>query len=257
MCPLTSREIPRLDLLRALNQGLLPAHYLAGDARRTLKSYVQDYLKEEILAEGLTRNMPAFFRFMDALAFSQGELTNYANIARDCGVDGKTVKGYFEILVDTLLGVFVEPYARKSGRDAISATPKFYLFDVGVAGHLARRALSALRGPEFGRAFEHFILMELLAHRGYGELDHPIRFWRTKAGYEVDFVLGEGEVAIEVKGTDRVDGVALRPLKAFCDEAKPRKAFVVCNEARRRQVNGVVVLPWAEFLDELWGGGVL
>lgn len=257
MYPLTVGEIPSFDLLRALNPGLLPSHYLADEYRRTLKAYVQDYLKEEILAEGLTRNMPAFARFLDALGYSQGELVNYANIARDCGVDAKTVKGYFDILVDTLLGGFVEPYSKKVGREIIASTPKFYLFDVGVAGFLSKRNVAEARGPEFGRAFEHFILMEILAYRGYEEKDFSVRFWRTKTGYEVDFVLGEAEVAIEVKGAGRVDGPDLRPLKAFCEEHKPPKALVVCNEARRREVNGITLLPWMEFLEDLWSGKLI
>lgn len=252
MYPLTANEIPSFDLLRALNRGLLPSHYLAQEYRRTIKAYVQDYLKEEILEEGLTRNMPAFARFMDALGFSQGELVNYANIARDCGVDAKTVKGYYEILVDTLLGNFIYPFQTRSGRDQITKTPKFYLFDVGVAGYLARRSISEARGPDFGRALEHFILMELLAYRSYSEKDFAISFWRTKTGYEVDFILGDAQVAVEVKGSDRIDAVDLRPIKAFGEAHGTAKLWVVCNEPRRRVVGKVTIVPWHDFIQSLW-----
>lgn len=257
MYPLTVHEIPQFDLLQALNRGMLPCHYEDAYHERTLRAYVQDYLKEEIMAEGLTRNMPAFARFLDALAYSQGELVNFANIARDCGVDAKTVKGYFEILVDTLLGTFIEPFSRKTGRDIITSTSKFYLFDVGVAGYLAKRRIAETKGAEFGHAFEHFILMELLAYRGYSEKDFPIRFWRTKTGLEVDWVLGDAEVAIEVKGSAHVGGPDVRPLKAFCEEHKPQQACVVCNEPRRRMIDDILVLPWQEFLEELWDGKLI
>ena len=203
--PLTSTEIPDFDLLRALNHGLIPQHYDGGHPRRALAGYVDDYLKEEVFAEGLTRNAPAFSRFFEALSFSHGELINFSNIARDCGVDSKTVREYFQILVDTLLGVFVEPFARRRSRAILTRIPKFYLFDVGLAGYVTRRRVEAATGPDFGRALEHFVLMELLAYRSYRERDFPIRFWRTKTGLECDFVLGpEGEVVVEVKAKSGV-----------------------------------------------------
>ena len=243
--PLTWPEVPAFDLLRALNRGLIPAHYDSVDHRRALAGYVDDYLKEEVFDEGLTRNVAAFARFFDALAFCHGELVNYSNVARDCGVDSKTVRAYFQILVDTLLGVFVEPFARRRSRAVIARAPKFYLFDVGVAGHLAGRRIERAAGPEFGRALEHLVLMELRAYRSYRERDFPIRFWRTKSGLECDFVLGrEGETAIEVKGGATVRPGALRGLRAYVEEHRPRRAVVVCNEAAsRRTSDGIWVLP--------------
>jgi predicted AAA+ superfamily ATPase len=113
------------DLMRALNHGLLPAHYLSSSPRRSLDAYVRDYLKEEVFDEGLTRNVPAFSRFFEAVGYSHGELVNYANIARDCGVDAKTVKEYFQILCDTLLGRLVPPYKQRQERQVISKAPKW------------------------------------------------------------------------------------------------------------------------------------
>jgi uncharacterized protein len=217
MHPLVSAEVPDLDLPRALNRGLVPAHYLETEYRRSLDAYVRDYLAQEVFDEGLTRNVPAFARFFDAMAYSHGELTNFANIARDCGVDAKTVKEYYQILVD----------------------------------------ITAERGEQFGRAFEHFILMELLAHRSYRDLDYDIHFWRTKSGLEVDFILGHGEVAIEVKGASRVDHAEFRALRAFVAEHRPRRALMVCNERSPRVHDGIDVLPWREFLARLWGGQIL
>ena len=257
--PLTWPEVPDFDLRRALDQGLVPDHYAASHPRRALAGYLDDYLKEEVFAEGLTRNAPGFSRFFEALSFSHGELLNFSAIARDCGVDSKTVREYFQILVDTLLGVFVEPYARRRSRAVLTRTPKFYLFDVGLAGQLTRRRVEALTGPDSGRALEHFVLMELLAYRSYRELDFPVRFWRTATGMECDFVLGrEGEVAVEVKGTGNVQKRSLSGLRAYMEEHRPRHAVVVCNESHpRRTADGVRILPWRAFLERLWSGEFL
>ncbi|MBI3615372.1 MAG: ATP-binding protein [Candidatus Omnitrophica bacterium] len=257
MFPLVSAEIERVDLLRALNHGLIPSHYLQEGHRKSLKAYVQDYLKEEVFAEGLTRNIPAFSRFFDAMGYSHGMLTNYSNIARDCGVDAKTVREYYQILVDTLLGTMVEPFKKRQHRQVIGKASKFYLFDVGVAGVLTQRHLEEERGEAFGKAFEHFLLMELIAYRSYTESDFSIHFWRTKSGLEVDFILGAGEVALEVKGTSRVNSSDLRPLKAFVEEHRPAKALVVCNEKAARVTDKIRILPWRDFLSDLWEGKIM
>ncbi|MDP6776510.1 MAG: AAA family ATPase [Candidatus Latescibacteria bacterium] len=255
--PLVSPELKTVDLPRVLNHGLIPAHYQQESYRRSLSAYVRDYLKEEVLDEGLARNVPAFSRFFDAVGYSHGELINCSNIARECGVDSKTVREYYQILVDTLMGRMVEPYKRRTGRQIITKAPKFYLFDVGVAGALTRRQIHEERGEQFGRAFEHFIFTEIVAHASYSEANYDINFWRTRSGSEVDFVLGGGEVAVEVKGASRVDSRALRPLRSFTDEYRPKKAIVVCNEAQMRVVGEISIMPWRTFLQELWAGRVI
>lgn len=257
--PLAWPEIPEFDLLRALNRGLVPQHYDAANHRRALAGYVDDYLKEEVFDEGLTRNVAAFSRFFDAMSFCHGDLLNFSNIARDCGIDSKTVREYFQILVDTLLGVFVEPFGRRRSRAVITRAPKFYLFDVGVAGHLTGRRLERAQGPEFGRALEHLVLMELLAYRSYHERDFPVRFWRTKSGLECDFVLGRnGAVAIEVKGSAHVRPGDLRAMRAYVDEHRPHHALVVSNEGAPRQTDdGIRILPWRRFLEALWSDEII
>jgi len=257
MHPLVSIEMGELNLLRALNRGMIPAHYLQEEYRKSLQAYLRDYLKEEVFDEGLTRNIPAFSRFFDAMGFSQGELTNYANIARDCGVDAKTVKEYYQILVDTLLGTMIEPFKKRQERQVITKAGKFYLFDVGVAGAITKRQIPEERGEQFGKALEHFILMEILAHRTYKEIDYGVNFWRAKSGLEVDFVLGQGEIALEIKGASRIDNPNLRSLKAFIQEYRPRKAFVVCNERSPRVHEGIHILPCRDFLNALWKGDVI
>jgi uncharacterized protein len=255
--PLVTAELPDMNLLQAMNRGLLPAHYLSSNPRKALDAYVWNYLKEEVFDEGLTRNVPAFSRFFEAMGYSHGQLTNYANIARDCGVDAKTVKEYYQILCDTLLGRMVEPYKRRQERQVIGKAPKFYLFDLGVAGAITKRHITEERGEVFGRALEHLVLMELTAHASYSDLRYDIHFWRTKSGLEVDFILGTGDVAIEVKGSSSVKDPDLRPLFTFADENKPRRAIVVCNESAERVVRGVHVFPWRNFFQALWAGDIL
>ena len=257
MHPLTVREVPGFNLLRALNNGLVPSHYLQENARKSLRAYVQDYLKEEIIAEGLARNIPAFTRFTDILGFCNGEMINFSNIARDTGVDAKTVREYFQILSDTMIGRLVEPFSRKGDRNIISKTPKFYLFDVGVAQYLSKCRIEEERGSMFGRAFEHFIFMELCAHCAYSEADYPISYWRTANGYEVDFILGPGQIAVEVKSNPGFSGADFKGLLRFKDDYLPSRVIVVSNERARRKIGPVEIIPWREFLEELWAGKVI
>lgn len=255
--PLIYQEIPNFNLLRALNHGLLPSHYLSDYPERSLRAYVNTYLKEEIQAEGLVRNLAGFARFLDIVGFSHGEMLNYANIARDCGIDAKTVKEYYQILVDTLIGYQIQPFFKKIKRDLISTTPKFYLFDVGIANYLTKKKITVLQGSDSGRAFEHFIFMELQAYLGLNELDYPIYYWRSKTGLEVDFVINQGEIAIEIKLSTNPQLSDLSGLSAFCSDYQPKHAIVVCNTARKKKLltqegHPIDVLPWQDFLENLW-----
>jgi len=259
MFPLVTAELKHIDLLHVLNHGMIPAHYLQDDKnyKRSLKAYIQDYLKEEVFAEGLTRNIPAFSRFFDALSYSHGELTNYSNIARDCGIDSKTVKEYYQILIDTLLAVRIDPFKKRQSRNIITKAPKYYLFDVGVANYLKRVHLEEERGREFGKAFEHFILMEMLAYRAYSGKDFEINFWRKKTGLGIDFILADGEISIEIKGANRIDIRDFKVLTAFYEEYSPKRIFIVCNEKEKRVHGKIEIIPWNNFLRELWAGEIL
>jgi predicted AAA+ superfamily ATPase len=255
--PLVYKEVPRFDLLRAFNHGLLPSHYLSNYPERMLRAYVNDYLTWEIQAEGLVRNLAGFARFMELVGFTNGQMLNFANIARDCAIDAKTVKEYYQILVDTLIGYFIFPFAKKIKRELIQSVPKFYLFDVGVANHIRRRKIKILKGDEAGDAFEHFILMELIAYIGLHELDIPIQYWRSKSGYEVDFIVDYGKTAIEVKLTSSPEASDLKGLQAYCEDYQPKYALVVCQAPRRRLIKTIgkttiEVLPWKDFLNHLW-----
>jgi len=259
MFPLVSREIGKANLLRVLNHGLIPLHYLQNDedCKKSLGAYVQDYLREEVFAEGLTRNIPAFSRFFDAFGYSHGELTNYSNIARDCGVDSKTVREYYQILVDTLLAVRIEPFKKRQSRQVITKASKYYMFDVGVAGYLIKRHLAELKGAEFGKAFEHFLLMEIVAYRSYTGKNFAINFWRTKSGIEVDFVLGMGEIAIEIKGSGRIDRKDMNGIESFTETFSPKKSIIVCTEKEKRVHGKIEIMPWEIFLEQLWSEKIL
>lgn len=261
MYPLVFPEIPNFDLLHALNTGLLPAIYLDQSYEKSLSSYVIDYLTEEIRAEGLSRNLHAFSKFLDSVAYSNGELVVYKNIASDCGVDAKTVKEYYEILIDTHLGHFLNPLVKKKGRKTIIATPKFYLFDTGVANYLSKTKVVALRGAAAGKSFEHFLFNELIAYRSYQSLDFDINFWRTKTNLEVDFVINTDEVYIESKISENIKANELTGLFALIDEKRPKNAIVVCQEKRPRVISKegaeIKILPWQRFLEDLWSGKII
>jgi len=259
MRPLCFPEIDRLNLERIVLSGLLPPHFLSDDPSDDIRSYVNDYLKEEIVSEGLAVSLPAFTDFLRVAAIASSELLNYTNVAREVGVSAKVVRGYFDLLEDTMLGYRVAPWTKSPNRRMIQ-TPKFYLFDGGIANHLARRR-PAPRTPEFGKSVEHLVLMELQAFRSYRSQDLEIRYWRTSTGQEVDFVLNDLEVAIEVKASARVADAALKNLSAVSDDARVRLRIVVTLERQPREVadlhGRIRLLPLREFLEELWAGRVV
>ncbi len=261
MFPLVSAEVPNLDLLRALSHGLLPAHYDAARPDRSLRAFVDDYLKEEVAAEALTRNLAAFARFLEVTGIMSGQLVNYAKIASDVGVDAKTVRSYFEILEDTMIGRLLPPLPAKPGsRKELAATPKFYLFDTGVARILRRVRLTGLDGPEAGHLFETFLAHEIHASIAYLESRRTVHFYRTKSGSEVDFVIDHDRVAIEAKLSRDIRNVDARGLNSFLEESPTARAIVVCLEPRRRNVTAygrkIEIYPWADFCKDLWSGAI-
>lgn len=253
MMPLCAAELADLDLDRAFVSGLLPPHYLSSNPLEELRAYVGDYLRDEVAGEASVRSLPTFAEFLRVAALTTSELLNYANVARETGVSSKVVRSYFEILENTWLGFRVAPWTRARRRRLIE-TEKFYLFDVGVSNYLARRTPTP-RSLEFGKSFEHWVLMELRAWQAYHQPEAEIRFWRTAGGQEVDFVIGDMDLAIEIKGAARVHEGDLRALRTVRDEWRVRRALVVSLErAARRTDDGIEVLPWRLFVDRLWAG---
>jgi len=254
--PLISVEIPDFNLVRALNWGLLPRHYLAGNPDKLLSAYIGSYLRDEIMTEAKIRNITSFSRFLEAAAFSNGEIVNYSNIAAECGVSSPTVKEYFQILEDTMTGRFLQSYQKKPKRRVILA-PRFYYFDIGVANYLLKRGRIEQGSEAFGKAFEHFIYQEIYAHSHYSGINYPISYWRTTSQIEVDFILGENEVTIETKSTSMVNPRHLKGLKSFAEEYKVKKSIIVSTDPYPRQIDNITVLPWQVFLNMLWGGEII
>jgi predicted AAA+ superfamily ATPase len=253
MAPLTYAETEGFDLEQIVISGLLPPHFLSSDPVQDLRSYVADYLKEEIAAEAVIQNIPAFAEFLRVAALTSGELLNYTNTARETGVSAKVVRNYYQILEDTLLGFRIQPWRKVKNRRLIE-TEKFYLFDAGVANYLARRT-PRIGTPEFGNSFEHYILMELKAYQAYKNPELDIRYWRTSTGFEVDFILGDMNVAVEVKGSHRVHSTHARGLKALLEEHAVKQAVIVSLENQPRKPDSLIeILPWQFFLEALWSG---
>jgi len=254
--PLVYPEIPAFDLFRALNNGLLPRHYLAGSPGKLLSAYIGSYLKDEIQAEARIRNISSFAKFLEAAAFSNGEMVNFSNIATDCGVSAPTVKEYFQILEDTLTGRFLPSFQKKPKRRVILAS-KFYYFDIGLTNFLLKRGRIESGSESFGKAFEHFIYQEIYAHSRYSGLEYPLSYWRTTSGSEVDFVLGDHEVAVEVKATSNANPRHFKGLKSFSDEYTVKKLILVNNDSYPRQIDNITVFPWKIFLENLWAGNII
>jgi uncharacterized protein len=251
---LTAAEIgDDFDLDRAVNHGYLPRIYLSERPQRLLEAYVADYLKEEVAAEALVRNLPVFSEFLNIAALSDTQLVNFSTIARDCGVSSHTIKGYFGILEDTLLGRWLLAYTKRPKRRVIAA-PKFYFADVGIVNHLARRGTALARGSElYGKAFENWVFHELAAYNAYHEAFAHLSYWRLASGIEVDFVLNDVEIAIEAKATAKVTADHLRGLRNLVlDHPKVRHRIIVCLESKLRKTeDGILILPAREFCERL------
>jgi uncharacterized protein len=256
---LTAHELGAdFQLERVLNRGFLPPHIESEDYRDRLRSYCSDYLKEEVFAEGLVRNLPAFSTFLEVASLSDTEQVAYSNIAAEVGVSGPTVRSYFEILEDTLIGQFVPAY-RKRPKRRIQTTPKFYFFDVGVVNALAKRGRIEEGSELFGKAFENWVFHELRSFRSYREPDLDISFWRLSGGREVDFVLGDLACAVEAKGSGRISDKHLKGLRELkAEHPRVRRRVLVCTEpVSRRTPDGIEILSVADFVASLWEGELL
>jgi uncharacterized protein len=254
--PLVSAEIEDFDLEKALNTGLLPRHYTAVNADRMISSYIGNYLRDEIIREARIRNITAFSRFLEAAAFSNGEIVNYTNIASDCGVSVTTIREYFQILEDTLTGRFLPAFQKRPKRRII-LSPKFYYFDIGLTNYLLKRGNIRKGSESFGHAFEHLIYHEIYSYSHYSGFDYPLSFWRTTTGNEVDFILGDHEVAIEVKASEMAHTKHLKGLKTFTGEYTVKKSILISNDPEPRKTGEINIMPWRHFLKKLWGGEII
>ncbi len=234
-----------------LNHGYLPRHYLSESPKELLAAYVGDYLREEIAAEGLVRNLPVYSDFLSMAALADTELVSFASIARDCGVSSHTIKNYFQILVDTLLASWLPAYRKRPKRRVIAA-PKFYFADVGVVGFLGKRGRVTAGSELFGKAFENWVYHEIVAHNAYAKAYADLAYWRLASGLEVDFVI-DGRVAVEAKATRKVTADHLRGLRELVvDHPEIVHRYVVCLESKPRVTpDGIRIVPPSTFVQQL------
>ncbi len=260
MFPFVYPEVNELDytLEHIFASGLIPAAYLSQDSDSVLGDYIDTYFYDEIQSEGAVRNLPAFSRFLEVAAISNGDILNFTNIANDVGLSKTSIREWYQILTDTLLGFELQPFTRTKKRKPIE-TAKYYLFDVGILRALLECPPPVETQTEFGMFFETFLVNEVRAYLNYSgkERKNNISYWRSTSGFEVDLIIGS-DVAVELKTTKNLIPRDLRGLRAFAEESIAKKHIIVCREERKRLIDGdYMVYPWKEFLSELWNGDII
>lgn len=251
--PLTWFELSRhgnFDLHRYLRLGGLPSAFLGEHGEDYLYAYVDTYLKEEIQFEGLVRSLPNYTRFLQSAAFNNSRVLNYAKVANDAQLPPNTVRDYYRILMDTLIGFQVPPW-RSPTRKFVQTT-KFYLFDPGIVNALRDTQSLDPESDLFDMTFEHFIACELRAFLSYNRTRLPLQFWRTRTGREVDFVIGD-EIAIEVKSRESVSRRDHKGLLAISEEREWKHLLVISRDSADASFdNGIRHEHWETFLHRLW-----
>ncbi len=244
------------SLEKIFTSGLLPMAFLSENPEQDLYDYVTLYLTEEIKAEGVTRKLPQFSRFLEVAALSNTEMLNFTNIASDVGVSRQTVTDWYQILEDTLIGYQLPAY-RKGKIRKTYGMPRFYFFDLGVARILQNTPAPMKGQSEYGTFFEQYLFMELRSYLDYSQSRETLSYWRSTSGFEVDFILGD-TVALETKASSRIDSRDLKGLKALEEEGICQRYILVCTEERpRRLSSGIEIMPWKYFLQLLWEGKII
>lgn len=259
--PLVSAEMKfQIDIHKTMELGTLPLSVTSDDSKAYLATYVETYLKEEIQAEALAKNIGGFGRFLEIAARQNGQVTNVSSIARDAQVARPTVQGYFDILIDTLIGVWLQPWKLKRATKQI-AHPKFYFFDTGVVRALSGRLSFPLLPEEEGFLLETFLLQEIRAYLSYSKKLYPLHFWSSPDQVEVDFFLetGKGYLALECKAAKKWDHRFNKGLNRIREELKHSKVQCLGIYLGERPLNldGIRVFPVMEFLRGLWDGEVV
>ena len=252
MYPLTHIELGEaFNLEHALHWGTLPQIFaLDRDEMKSefLFAYAHTYLKEEIWSEHFIKDLEPFRRFLEVVAQCNGKLINFSNIARDVGVSDKTIRSYYAILEDTLIGFFLEPY-HDSFRKRLSHRPKFYLFDTGVTRALAFLTDVPLvkKTHAYGNAFEHFIILECLRLSSYYRLHYKFSYLRTQSDVEIDLIVerpGKPLLCIEIKSAEEIQAQNIASFIAITCDFVNSDAICICNEAYAKRIDHVLVLPW-------------
>jgi predicted AAA+ superfamily ATPase len=252
--PLVSAEIDDYKLNEILKFGSLPIVFNSDDPWDELRDYTGLYLKEEIMAEALVRKIENFSRFIDFAGMTNGQILNYESIARDSQVPARTIREYYALLEDTLMGFILHPIKSTAKRKCVS-TGKFYFFDIGVLNSIVSRKSVSVKTKEYGALFEHFIFLELKAYIDYFSSDTQLGFWRIDEENEVDFIINDN-IAIEVKANEMVQEKHLKGLIKFSQNEKVQKKIIVSLDKEKRKIGDVEVYPYRIFLKELWMGEI-
>lgn len=251
--PFVSDELKEeFQIDRALLYGLIPGIYFSEDPELDLESYIAVYLKEEIASEGLTRNLPAFGRFLEVAATCHAEETNFTKVSNDASVPRSTVQDYFQILKDTLI-VYELPSWQKGLKRRPVKRSKFYFFDFGIVRKLLGLKTVPPKTPTFGKAFESLIFQEIRAYCSYHHIN-DLCYWRTLQKNEVDFII-DSRVAVEVKASANIDYRDMKGLVALKAEGGIKDFYLVCFDERERipkKAPFIKVLHWRDFLSRLW-----
>lgn len=253
--PLVWKEVTDFQIDKAVQNGMIPRHYLVDNAMDRLEGYVEVYLREEIRDEAAVQDVEAFEQFMEAAAISDGEMINYSNIASDCGVAAKTVKAYYQILKDSLMGYEIPAYTKVVKRKVVQA-PKFYYFDVGLANYLMGRHHLRRGSDDYGHAFEHLVMQEIIAYRGYNRRREKISYWHTYNDQEVDAIIGDAKVAIEIKSSEEVKTRHKNGLKAFKEEHPDCRLILISLDPITRPSGDIELIYVLDFLKMLWSGEI-
>jgi predicted AAA+ superfamily ATPase len=252
----------QFDLEKALHWGTLPKIFsLEDNAEKEafLRAYADTYLKEEIGSEHVIRNLPPFRRFLEVAAQCNGKIINYSNIAEDVGVDDKTIKEYFSVLEDTMIGFFLEPF-HNSFRKRLVGKPKFYFFDPGVVRCLSRRLSIPLfpKTAAYGEAFEHFVLLEFIRLGSYFQPEYRFSFIRTAGDVEIDLVVerpGKPLLCIEIKSSDSINERGISSFSKITQDIPNCEAVVLSQDRFMKKFDHVTCYPWkqgiAEFFPEI------
>ena len=251
--PLTVLELGKdFDLENSLRFGHLPYVFRAEDKKAYLASYISTYLREEVMQEGLTRSIASFSKFLEVASFSQAGVINASGIAREAGLDRKTVEAYFQIVEDLLIGTRLPPFSRRAKRRLVLGD-KFFFFDAGV--YRALRPAGPLDSPEemAGAALETLLLQEFSALNDYLGLGYKAYYWRTSNGAEVDLVFyGEnGLIAVEVKRGSNIDASRMGGLNLFQKDYPQARCYMACGAARREYHGTIEMWPFKDFMVNL------
>ncbi len=262
--PFTSVELGKqFNLDEALQWGTLPAIFTYPDdpkKQEFLHAYAHTYLKEEIWGEQLIRQLDPFRRFLEVAARSNGKIINFSNIARDVGVNDKTISSYYSILEDTLIGFFLEPF-HHSFRKRLNNKPKFYFFDLGVVRALSRLTTVPLlpQTNSYGNAFEHFVILECMRLAEYHRLEYRFTYLRTINDTEIDLIVerpGKPLLCIEIKSATNINLEDISAFAKLCRDLPQAEPIVLCNEKYIKKIDDVIVLPWQQGIQQYFSNSL-